>query len=519
MRLFAIRNAARAIVVAIGAVTAWHWRFYVNPDAVGYYDVADTFLARGWFAGIHTHRDPVFPLLLAAANRLFHVAPYWESTAGHAVTFVLYCVAFAALEVFLAQLGNPMLVPAGYALFLWGCNFASESGPAVLAPDLLVAAAIFLASTFITRIAAGARGWATYAALGVTLGLGYLSKEAMLPIGIFLLLAAALAGGRRALPRIALTAVLFAAIACFYIVPLSMKLGRFTTGESSRYNLIMWVASAGKPIHARTVIFRDPLIVVYPDGAAPGGYAVHDDLRFWFEGMRPRFNLRRQLLRVRQSISDYFDILRSPLHLALLVVFLALLFREKNRVEPLRRYWFLTLPSIATLAMYGTVLVQPRYVAPSLIVLWLALFAGFGRATRLLWVPVVAVCLAIVINGDVRAEWRELRQPVRHDNWLLAERLRQSGIRAGDRVAVVNPPYMSYWARLAKVRIAAEVMEPRKFWAAAEPTQEAAMDALQRAGIRAIIADDPPDNNAPCFDAVDDTSFLVCVPSRRDDGM
>jgi hypothetical protein len=516
--LFAIRNIARALVIDIGAVTAWHWRFYVNPDAVGYYDVADTFLARGWFAAIHTHRDPIFPVLLAAANRLFHVTPYWESTAAHAVTFLMYCIAFLALEFLLAQLGSAMLVPIGYALFLWGCNFASESGPSVLAPDLLVAAGVFVASALITRIAAGARGWTTYAALGATLGFGYLSKEAMLPIGVFLLVAATVAGGRRALPRAALAAALFAAIACFYIVPLSMKLGRFSTGESSRYNLIMWVASAGKPIHARQVIFRDPLVVLYPEGAAPGGYAVHDDLRYWFEGMRPRFDLHAQLLRVRQSAGDYFDILRTPLQFALIVVLLALLFRAKNRIEPLRRYWFLTVPSIATMAMYGTVLVQPRYVAPSLIVFWLALFAGFGveelrRATPLIATAAVAVCVALLINGDAIAEWRELRQPVRHDNWLLAERLRESGVRPGDHVAVVNPPYMSYWARLAKVRIAAEVMEPRKFWAAGGTTQEAAVAALQRAGIRAIVADDPPDNDAPCFDPVDDTSFLLCVPS------
>ena len=506
------------MVIAIGALYAWHWRFYVNPDGVGYYDVADTFLSRGWFAAIHTHRDPVYPVLLAMANRLFHVTPYWESTAAHAVTFFMYCAAFVALEFLLAQLGNAMLVPIAYALFLWGCNFATATGPSVLSPDLLAAAGVFAGSALVARIAGGRRGWTTYAALGATLGLGYLSKEAMLPIGVFLLLAAAAAGGRRALPRIALAAVLFAGIACFYIVPLSMKLGRFSAGESSRYNLILWVASAGRPLHARPVIFRDPLIVMYPPGVAPGSYAVHDDLRYWLDGMRPRFDLRTQLRRMRHSIGDYSEMLRVPLHLALLVVFLALLFSAENRLEPLRRYWFLTLPSIATMAMYATVLVLPRYVSPSITVLWLALFAGFGvetlrRAARLMAAAGVAVFLAIFTNREVMTEWQLLRQPALHENWLLAERLRQSGVRPGDHVAVVNPPYMCYWARLAKVRIAAEVMEPQKFWAAGNATRGAAIEALQRAGIRAIVADDESEHDVPCFDRVDDTSFLVCVPS------
>ena len=513
-----MRNAARAAIVAIGALHAWVWRFYVNPDTVGYYDVADTLLARGWFAAIHTHRSPIYPLLLAIANRLFHVTPYWESTAAHAVTFLMYCAAFVALELLLAQLGNAMLIPIGYALFLWACNFASETGPAVLTPDLLVAAGVFLGSALIVRIAGGARGWMTYAALGATLGLGYLSKEAMLPIGVFLLAAAAVAGGRRALPRAALAGALFAAMACLYIVPLSMKLGRFSAGESARYNLIMWVAAAGRPVHARPVIFRDPLIVVYPEGVARGSYAVHDDLRYWLDGMRPPIDLRRQLLRIRHNAGDYSEILRSPLQFALLVVFLALLFSAEDRIEPLRRYWFLTVPALAVMAMFAVVIVLPRYVSPSITVLWLGLFAGFGvetlrRSARLIMAAAVAVVLAIVTNREALAEWQELRQPQSNANWLVAERLRQSGVRPGDRVAVVNPPYMSYWARLAKVRIAAEVMEPQKFWAADEATREAAVEALQRAGIRAVVAEDAPENDAACFESVEPTSCLVCVPS------
>ena len=34
-----MRNAARAAVIAVGAIYAWQWRFYVNPDAVAYFDV------------------------------------------------------------------------------------------------------------------------------------------------------------------------------------------------------------------------------------------------------------------------------------------------------------------------------------------------------------------------------------------------------------------------------------------------------------------------------------------------
>lgn len=489
-----MRNAARVALIAIGALYAWHWRFYVNPDGVAYFDVADALFRRGWSAAINDHRNPIFPLFLGVATRLFHVPPYYESTVAHGVVFLMYCAAFLALERLLAALRNDALIPLAYLLFLWACNFADETGPATLTPDLLVAAAIFLGFAYIVRIANGDRRWTTYVALGMTLGLGYLSKEAMLPIGLFLLAAAAFAGGRRMLPRVTVAAALFAAIACLYIVPLSMKLGRFSIGEVARYNHIFFVASSGRPVHARPVIVRQPLVVVgYPDDAGRGTYAVHDDFHYWLEGMRPRLDPRAQLLRIRHSVGDYSVMLATPLHFALLVVFLALLFSSPNRRGPLQRYWYLTAPSLAVMAMYGLVLVLPRYVAPSIAVLWLGLFAGFDqetlqRARPLIKAAALAALLVLLTSRTTLNEWEMLRTVPVHQDWLLAERLRQAGIREGDHVAVVDSPTMCYWARLAKVRIAAEVVDRNEFWNAGTAAQEAARESLQHFGIRAIVA-------------------------------
>src|ERR1044072_8859546 len=137
-------NVARAAVIAIGALYAWHWRFYVNPDGVAYFDVADALLRRGWFAAIHDHRNPLFPALLAIAGQLFRVSPYYESTVAHCVVFLMYCAAFIALERLLAALRNELLVPLAYLVFLWGCNFAKETGPASPTPAPPLAAATLL---------------------------------------------------------------------------------------------------------------------------------------------------------------------------------------------------------------------------------------------------------------------------------------------------------------------------------------------------------------------------------------
>jgi hypothetical protein len=514
-----VRNAARAAVLAIGAFYAWQARYFVNPDGVAYFDVADTWLQRGWFAAIHTHRSPIFPILLASANRILHLSPYYESTVAHGVAFAMYCVAFLALEFLLTQLGNSILVWLAYVLFLWACNFATETGPAVLTPDLLVAAAVFLAAALLVRIANGTRDWTSYAALGVTLGLGYLSKEAMLPIGAFLLIAAAIAGGRRALPRAAFAAALFAAIACFYVVPLSMKLGRFSAGETSRYNWIIWIGSTGRAVHPKPILFRAPSIEGYQDAASPGSYAVADDWRYWLEGKRPSFDLRAVLLNVRHGIGAYSEIFRSPLQFALLVVFLSLLFLSSNRRGVLRRYWFLTLPSIATLAMFAVVLVLPRYVAPSIVVLWLGLFAGLEgevrqAATRMIAAAAVAVVLLLATSRETLSELQVLMQRPVHQDWLVAERLRQAGIRPGDHVVVLDDAVNCYWARLADVRVAGHGLVAHEFRAATAARQEAAEEALQRLGIRAIVGRDFSVNNAPRFERVENTPYAICVFRR-----
>jgi len=513
-----MKTAARVFVIAVGALYAWHSRFFVNPDGVAYLDVADRFLAHGWSAAIHTHRSPLYPVLLAIANRVFGATAANESTIAHGITFLMYCLAFAAFEFLLAQLREAASWwrVLAYALFLWCCNFADQTGPDVLTPDLLVAAAVFAGAALLVRIANGTRNWTTYIALGLTLGAGYLAKEAMMPLGILMLIVAALAGGRRALPRLAVTAVLFILIASAYFIPLSRKLGRPSTGETARYNYILWIAHAGQPAHPKTIVHREPLVVAYPSAAGAGTFAVHDDLRFWLDGMRPQFDLHAHLHALLRSIAQYAEILASPIHLALLIVYLTLLFSSADRVQALRRCWYLTLPSLAALAMYGVVLVQPRYVGPSLVVLWIGLFAGlapdvYHLGTRAAAAATLALLIVLLPAGETRSELQELRQTQVNENLLLAQQLARNGVHPGDRVAVVGEPYLCYWARLAKVRIDAEVPNAQELWHAPEPAQRDAIASLKAIGIRAVIATDAPENAPPCWQPVDGTPYSLCA--------
>ena len=148
--------------------------------------------------------------------------------------------------------------------------------------------------------------------------------------------------------------------------------------------------------------------------------------------------------------------------------------------------------------------------------LWIGLFAGFSGesvrlAARAMTAASIAVLLILVTSSGTREELQQLRQPAPHENWIVAERLVHAGVHAGARVAVANPPYMCYWARLANVRIAAEVMNPHGFWALDAETHAKAEAALRRFGIRAIVAEEAPDALPPGWESVDETSYSFRV--------
>jgi hypothetical protein len=70
---------------------------------------------------------------------------------------------------------------------------------------------------------------------------------------------------------------------------------------------------------------------------------------------------------------------------------------------------------------------------------------------------------------------------------------------------------MCYWARLANVRIAAEVMDPRGFWALDNEMRAEAEAALRRFGIRAIVAEEAPEALPSGWESVDETSYSFRV--------
>src|SRR5262249_27237903 len=85
--------------------------------------------------------------------------------------------------------------------------------------------------------------------LGVLLGVGYLTKAVLFPLGLVVLLASALAAGgvRRAARHLAVTGGAFALVAGPFIAALSLSCARPTIGETGRLNYAWYAAGLPRP--------------------------------------------------------------------------------------------------------------------------------------------------------------------------------------------------------------------------------------------------------------------------------
>src|SRR5205823_695282 len=202
-----------ALCTLLAAVEAWLARFDMYSDGVSYLDLSDAFRTGHWQAAVNAYWSPLYPFLLGMASAVFRPTPYWEFPVVHLVNFLVFLAALGSFHYFFSGFsrlagGNDdqrldlAWVAFGYALFLWSSlKLISIS---VVSPDMLVAVFALLAAGMLARIVlvrkqGGAAGWGAFALLGVVLGLGYLAKAPMLPIGLaFLVCAVAAAGISRA---------------------------------------------------------------------------------------------------------------------------------------------------------------------------------------------------------------------------------------------------------------------------------------------------------------------------------
>jgi 4-amino-4-deoxy-L-arabinose transferase-like glycosyltransferase len=528
------------LAILLGLFHAWADRHYLfNADAMSYLDIAEAYLRRDWDTAVNAYWSPLYSWLLALALLVIKPSPYWKFTVLHFVNFAIYLFAFGCFSFLIrevvrahrierAEMGfvtvpDRALVALAYSLVIWSNLFLITV--ALESPDMLVAAFVYLATGLLVRIRRAPFRWTTFIVLGVVLGAGFLAKSVMLPLTVIFLLGCIFAIGnlRRALPRVALAGALFVLVAGPFVFAISQAKGSLTTGKTGKLNYLWSInrvinthwqgeePGSGTPAHATRKIFDDPPAFEFAEPVG-GTYPVWYDPTYWYEGSVSHFDLRGQLKVIGRGIGSYYDIVQEwglQYGLAVALIFFYLLSRRGRRlIHDLKDQWPLLLPAIGGFGLYVLVNVQDRYVASFIVLFWLGLFA----AVRLPQTPdserfmkaAMVVLAGLIVLTSIASSARETgvtlrdlvrgEDPVAHEQWQVAEGLRERGLAPSDKVAFIGYSVRGFWAHLSQLRIVAEVRRDKitDFWKADDDRKAQLINAFAGTGVKAVVAERPP---------------------------
>lgn len=528
-----LRAASWTVALALGALQAWVHRHRINPDGISYLDLADALVRHDWNAAISTYWSPLYPVLLAVALGATNPSPYNEFALLHVVNFVVFACTLCCFEFFLRSLlryraghrrdqervllSDRMLQLVGYMAFIWtSLDWISVGAPH---PDMCVSALVYLAAGGILRVQLRPNLGAAFLC-GMIVGIGYLAKTIMLPVGVAFLLASAVGvwRDRRAVAVAGLSIVGFVSVAAPLVGVLSLSKNRFTVGDVGVLsyawfvNGVMmfahWQGGAGQvPLHAPRKVLANPPVYEY---ATPikGTFPLWFDPAYWHEGLRIDVDVAQQSKRIVYTTNAYLRLLLNAsgkLNRVGNWMFgpLALLLAASGGGPGRRSLWkyqCLLLPAASAVGFYWLVHVDPRFLAAFVVLLLLGFLAaadqspttgsGFTRgavaATAAIWLSAILSLGQQTISGLIHANG--------HLQWRVAQELHKMDATGIRTVAVAGNAFEAYWARLARVRIVSDMPQEHldEFWGGGLELRRSVVEAFAATGAEVVVADSAP---------------------------
>jgi hypothetical protein len=515
--------------IIIACFQSWAYRYEVSADSISYLDMSDGMMAGGdWHRLINGTWSPLYPFLLGLFRRCFSISPAHEIVAAHLLNVVIFLFAFACFEMYLTSLirrmqwanaAQPMArafpLPAylavAYALFLWSSLVAISLR--FLRPDMLMSGFLYLAMGALLTFAERPARWRGYITLGIVLGVAFLAKAPMLPIGLLMLAVSLLQvqDWRPALKMLVVSVALIFLIGSLYFVPLSHLRGRFTLGESGPYNYLVNVDRAGsgegwylestghgsgKFLHPPQEIFESPRAYAFAQSST-----VTHPLRFdpsaWTAGARPRFALKRQ---IGETLANTIDLVwplrRLILLFAGLLVLLVFTLRA-DLLELLRKAWLVWLVGLAGCGMYLVVHVESRYVGAFLVLIFSVILYALLDAARTLDRKILGVATVLVVASLlvpavlIPLKLYQTTGQGPNEDALAAAGLAQLGVAPGDHVARISSQLTDLGPeRIARLEVACEVdhSQADQFWSAPSQVQNQILHLFISHGAKAVLA-------------------------------
>jgi hypothetical protein len=404
---------------------------------------------------------------------------------------------------------------------------------------MLMSGFVYLAVGMLLRLQGEPARWRKYLALGVVLGIAFLAKAPMLPIGVLVLASSLLLvkDWKPAAPLAAASLAITLVIGSLYFVPLSLARGHFTLGESSGYNYLVhvdrarpdWylqdpVHGAGSFIHPPQRVFLSP-----PTYAFALPYIVTHPLRFdpsdWTAGVRPRFAFKRQIGEFFSNLSDLRQIAKPLWLIAAVLLLLGFFSSRKNpSTTAFVRTWPLWVIGMAGCAMYLAIHVEDRYVGVFLLLIGCGAFFGFrgtarkfSAGTLLVGTVVLVASLLLPTMMQIRLRYSQIEHGPNQDAQAAVE-LQRLGIQPGDHVARISRYVTDLGVeRIARIEVVSEVdfAHAKEFWSAPPGTQQQILTVFAAQGTTAVIATSPPLDGVKQSDwqRLGSTRYWVWLPS------
>lgn len=518
-----LRFAFWLVGILLATMQAWAYRHYISADGISYLDLSDAVLpGTDWRRIITGTWSPLYPLLLGLC-RLLSPDPYREVIVGHFFNILIFLFAFAAFEYFFRSLmpeqpdspGEDVVLPrwmyltVAYTLFLWAA--IGQITLRSLRADMLMAAFLLLAMGILCRIRGRPGTWATFFALGIALGLGYLTKTPMLLIGSLMIGSTLFLSQEwvRTLPKAALAASLLLAIGSLYFIPLSQMRGHLTFGDSGKLNYLLYIDGAepqwylqrmgqgsGEPLHMATRLFEQPPVYKFSIDK-PVSHPMRYDPAYWVEGVNPRFSFSGQIHILVVNLKHYLGISRSAWAVIAAVLLLWFLSGSARRVmSGLMGQWPEWFIGISGLAMYVLVHVEPRYVGVFFLLVWIGLLirSKIPRGKLNFVAPAVAIVVAASVLVPLAWSaaldlWR-----TRHESDVganVAKELAALGVHPRDKIARISPMVNDYvWVHMLRATIVTEVdmQHTQEFWSASPDQQDKILRTMADTGARIVVA-------------------------------
>jgi hypothetical protein len=550
-----IRAAFWLVALTLAALQVWAAirSSSMNADGIAYLDMGDAYLRGDWTNAINPVWSPLYAWILGAAMAVVKPSMAWEFPLVHLVNFALFQLALLCFEFFWRQLGRYRREAAGpatrvladwawlaigYSLFIW----VTLSLIAVWAvtPDMLMAALVLIAAGLIVRMRLGHAGWRPYLLLGLILGVAYLAKAVMFPLASGFLGAAWVSARslRTAAPRAAGALAVFLLVSLPYILTISRSHGSLTIGEAGTITYLRHVGGRTDPhwqeYQPDTRTHPSRQILNYPpvyEFARPigGTYPISYNPAYWFDGATVEIDWGRQAQAVIRNGLYYAKLFGwQQGGLLALTMLLYLLSRSRRASLPeLGRRWGLLLPALAALLLYGLVYAEDRYIGVFLLLIWGDLLANVRvsgspagekslRAASVLMVGFLLLNVA-AFNLEGYGRLAEASAAMSHDAppappGAVAASLRQLGVGPGSTVGVIGYAYDSFWARLARVQIVAELVDwpGNPFWTGDATLQQSVLQAFASSGACAVVAEYVPAGaRLAGWHPVDNSSFFI----------